>query len=125
MIPVETKDKWVYLELARKTAPSFAEHAATRTVECWGDDVMDGGSPISRRCPRGMTRRSCFLGFFGRTNDLRRGGKKDQADDHSKPEGPLPFDGRRMTTPGSRRTPTPAAAAISAMSPAWSQIFPR
>ena len=42
VVPVPTGNKQAYLDMAKKVAPMFAEYGAMRTVECWGDDVMDG-----------------------------------------------------------------------------------
>lgn len=42
VIPVVTANKPAYLDMAKKAAPIFAEYGAVRSVECWGDDVMDG-----------------------------------------------------------------------------------
>ena len=42
VIPVVTANKRAYLDMANKAAPIFAEYGALRSVECWGDDVMDG-----------------------------------------------------------------------------------
>jgi uncharacterized protein YbaA (DUF1428 family) len=42
VIPVMAENKQAYLHMAKKAAPIFAEYGAMRTVECWGDDVMDG-----------------------------------------------------------------------------------
>ena len=42
VIPVKTGNKQAYLDMAKKAAAIFAEYGATRSVECWGDDVMDG-----------------------------------------------------------------------------------
>src|ERR1700738_1363454 len=42
VIPVMAENKQAYLDMAKKAAPIFAEYGVMRTVECWGDDVMDG-----------------------------------------------------------------------------------
>jgi hypothetical protein len=68
VVPVRIENKQAYLDMAKKAAPIFAEYGALRTVECWGDDVMDGkitdsGKPSGRK----MMRRSCFPGSGGLT----------------------------------------------------------
>ena len=42
VVPVKPGNKQAYLDVAKRVAPVFAEYGATRTVECWGDDVMEG-----------------------------------------------------------------------------------
>ena len=42
VIPVKAGNKQAFLDMAKKMAPFFAEYGAMRTVECWGDDLMDG-----------------------------------------------------------------------------------
>jgi uncharacterized protein YbaA (DUF1428 family) len=51
-IPVMAEHKQADLDMAKKAAPIFAEHGAMRTVECWGDDVMDGKIPDFRNAIR-------------------------------------------------------------------------
>jgi uncharacterized protein YbaA (DUF1428 family) len=42
VIPVKTGNKQAFLDMAPKMSSIFAEHGAARSVECWGDDLMDG-----------------------------------------------------------------------------------
>lgn len=42
LIPVSPDQKEAFFDLARRAAPVFLEHGATRVVEAWGDDLPDG-----------------------------------------------------------------------------------
>jgi uncharacterized protein YbaA (DUF1428 family) len=42
VIPVPSGNRDAYLALAKKAAPVFLEHGATRVVEAWGDDIKPG-----------------------------------------------------------------------------------
>jgi uncharacterized protein YbaA (DUF1428 family) len=42
VVPAKADHKKAYLEIAKKWAAICAEYGATRTVECWGDEVTDG-----------------------------------------------------------------------------------
>lgn len=42
VIPVPTRNKDAYRDLAEKAWPAFRKHGALRQVECWGDDVPAG-----------------------------------------------------------------------------------
>ena len=42
VVPVPTGNKQAYLDIAKKVAPVFVEYGGGATIECWGDDVMDG-----------------------------------------------------------------------------------
>jgi uncharacterized protein YbaA (DUF1428 family) len=42
VIPVAEDKRDAYRDMAAKAAPVFIEHGATRVVECWGTDLMQG-----------------------------------------------------------------------------------
>lgn len=42
IVPVKTKRKQEYIDMASRMAKRFLEWGALRVVECWGDDVPDG-----------------------------------------------------------------------------------
>lgn len=102
VIPVRTADKLAYLELARKAAPIFAEHGAIRSVECWGDDVMDGKVTDLKRAVQAKDDETVVLSWVWwpdkATCDAAAG--KIMADDRLRPNSLLPFDGKRMIYAG-------------------------
>lgn len=42
LVPAKTAEKQAYHDFAARTAPTFEDYGALRTVECWGDNVPDG-----------------------------------------------------------------------------------
>ena len=99
IIPVETGNKQAYRDLAAKVAPLFAEFGATRTVECWADDVPDGKVTDMKRAVQAKQGETIVYSWIlwpdKATCDA--GSEKMMADDRMKPDGaPMPFDGTRM-----------------------------
>jgi uncharacterized protein YbaA (DUF1428 family) len=102
VIPVKTENKQAYLEMAKQAALVFAEYGATRTVECWGDDVMDGKLTDFKKAVQAKDDETVVFSWIGwpdkATCDAAAG--KIMADDRMKPHGPLPFDGQRLIYAG-------------------------
>jgi uncharacterized protein YbaA (DUF1428 family) len=102
VIPVQTGNKQAFLDMANKMAPIFAAHGALRTVECWGDDVMDGKVTDFKRAVQANADETVVLSWIcwpdKATCDAAHA--KFMADDSMKPEGPMPLDGRRMIFAG-------------------------
>lgn len=102
VIPVPTAKKEAYRDLAAKTAPIFLEYGATRVVECWGDDLPDGKTTDFRKAVKAVKaedgenvafswivwpdRQTCDSAHEKILSDPRM----------VKPDGPIPFDGKRM-----------------------------
>ena len=76
VVPVKTENKQAYLDMAKKVAPIFAEYGAMRTVECWGDDVMDGKVTDFKKAVQANDDETVVvvLGLVARQGDMRRGG---------------------------------------------------
>ena len=76
VVPVPTENKQAYLDMAKKVAPMFAEFGAMRTVECWGDDVMDGKVTDFKKAVQANDRETVVvvLGLVARQGDMRCGG---------------------------------------------------
>ena len=102
VIPVKTAEKQTYVELARKAAPIFAEHGAIRTVECWGDDVMDGKVTDLKKAVQAKSDETVVFSWAWWPDKATcdRAAEKIMGDDRLKPNGSLPFDGLRMIYAG-------------------------
>jgi uncharacterized protein YbaA (DUF1428 family) len=102
VVPVRTGNKPAYRDIAKKTAPIFAEHGALRVVECWGDDLMDGKVTDFRKAVRANDDETVVFSWIWwpdkATCDAATG--KIMADDRMKPSGSLPFDGQRLIDAG-------------------------
>jgi uncharacterized protein YbaA (DUF1428 family) len=102
VVPVQTENKPAYLDMARRTAPIFTEHGALRTIECWGDDLMDGKITDFRRSVQANDKETVVFSWIWwpdkATCDAAAG--KIMADDRMKPDGPMPFDGQRLIYAG-------------------------
>jgi uncharacterized protein YbaA (DUF1428 family) len=102
VIPVMTENKQAYLDMARNAAPIFAEYGAIRTVECWGDDVMDGKITDLKKAVRANENETVVFSWVcwpdKATCDAAAG--KIMTDDRMRPDGPMPFDGQRLIYAG-------------------------
>src|ERR1700749_483419 len=98
VIPVKSAHQAAYLDMAKRVAPVFAEYGATRTVECWGDDVLDGKVTDFKKAIQASVDETVVLAWVcwpdRGTGDPAAG--KIMADERAKPDNPLPFDGQRM-----------------------------
>lgn len=106
VIPVMTANKRAYLDMAKKAAPIFAEYGARRSVECWGDDVMDGKITDLKKAVRANNDETVVFSWVWwpdkATCDAAAG--KLMADDRMRPDGPMPFDGQRLIYAGFETT---------------------
>lgn len=103
IIPVETGNKQAYRDLAAFVAPLFAEYGATRTVECWGDDVPDGKVTDMKRAVEAKDGETIVYSWILWPDKATcdSASEKIMADDRMKPDGtPMPFDGQRMIYAG-------------------------
>ena len=102
VVPVPTENKQAYLDMAKKVAPMFAEFGALRTVECWGDDVMDGKVTDFKKAVQANDRETVVLAWVWWPDKATcdAAAAKMMADEQMKPSGPLPFDGQRMIYAG-------------------------
>ena len=102
VIPVKTGNKQAYLDMAKKAAAIFAEYGATRSVECWGDDVMDGKITDLRKAVQASDDETVVFSWVcwpdKATCDAAAG--KIMTDDRMRPDGPMPFDGQRLIYAG-------------------------
>ena len=102
VIPVKAGNKPAFLDMAKKMAPIFAEYGAMRTVECWGDDVMDGKVTDLKKAVQANNDETVALSWVWwpdkATCDAAAG--KIMADDRVKSYSPMPFDGQRTIYAG-------------------------
>ena len=98
VLPVHQAKKESYRELAARVAPLFEEHGATRIVEAWGDDVTHGKVTDFFRAVKAEEGENVVFSWIEWPSKEARdeGWKKVMADERMKPEGDMPFDGKRM-----------------------------
>jgi uncharacterized protein YbaA (DUF1428 family) len=100
--PVKTRNKQAYLDMAKQAAPIFAEYGATATIECWGDDVMDGKVTDLKKAVQANDDETVVISWAWwpdkATCDAAAG--KIMADDRLRSDGPMPFDSQRMIYAG-------------------------
>lgn len=99
VIPVKPGQKDAFRDMAAKAAPIFAEYGATRTVECWGEDVPDGKRTDFKRAVKAEEGEGIAFSWTywpdKATCDAAAG--KMMADERMKPgDEPMPFDMQRM-----------------------------
>lgn len=106
VIPVKNENKQAYLDMAKKAAPIFAEHGATGTVECWGDDVMAGKITDLKKAVQANDAETVVLSWVWWPDKATcdAAAEKIMADDRMRPDGPMPFDGQRLIYAGFEAT---------------------
>lgn len=98
LVPVPSRNKGVYRDLAKKAAAIFKEYGATRVVECWGDEVPDGKVTDFKMAVKATPEEAVVFSWVEwPSKELRdEGMKKVTADPRMKPSGDMPFSGERM-----------------------------
>ena len=102
VIPVKPGKKDAYRTMAAKAAPVFAECGATRTVECWGEDVPIGKLTDFRRAVKAEEGEDIAFSwiFWPDRATCDAASRKIMDDERMKPHGEMPFDGQRMIYAG-------------------------
>lgn len=92
------RDREAYRAMAARAAPLFLEHGATRVVEAWGDDVREGKVTDFRKAVKAEEGENVVFSWVEWPSKEARleGWKKVMDDPRMKPEGEMPFDGKRM-----------------------------
>ncbi|PSJ40522.1 DUF1428 domain-containing protein [Sphingomonas deserti] len=98
VLPVPNDNKEAYRTLAARMAVKFREYGAVRVVESWGDDVPDGKVTDYRRAVKAVDGENVVFSWIEWPSKAVRddGWAKLMADESSKPDGEMPFDGKRM-----------------------------
>jgi uncharacterized protein YbaA (DUF1428 family) len=98
VLPVHEAKAEAYRAMAAKVAPMFEEHGATRVVEALGDDLMDGKVTDYRKAVKAQDGENVVFSWIEWPSKEARvaGWEKIMADERMKPEGEMPFDGKRM-----------------------------
>jgi len=98
VIPVPMDKEDDYRALAAKAATIFIEYGAKRIVECWGDDVPDGQVTDFKRAVKAEADENVvFSWIVWPSKEVRDAAmSKIMSDPRTKPEGEMPFDGKRL-----------------------------
>ena len=98
LIPVSPDQKDAFFDLARRAAPVFLEHGATRVVEAWGDDLPDGKVTDFNRATKVTDgEKVVFAWIEWPSREVRDAGQaKVMTDPRMQDPGTVPFDGKRM-----------------------------
>jgi uncharacterized protein YbaA (DUF1428 family) len=98
IVPVPQGKREAYRELAAKMAKVFRQHGATRVIEAFGDDVPKGEVTDFYRAVKAEEGEGVVFSFIEWPDKSTR----DQAwkaimeDESLRPQGEMPFDGKRM-----------------------------
>jgi uncharacterized protein YbaA (DUF1428 family) len=123
VVPVPDGKRDAYRALASRMAKVFRQHGATRVVEAFGDDVPEGEVTDFHRAVKAEDGEGVVFSFIEWPDKTTRdeAWNKIMADDSMKPEGEMPFNGKRMFWGGfekvidtARQQARQAAAPISA-----------
>jgi uncharacterized protein YbaA (DUF1428 family) len=98
VVPVPQDKREAYRAQAAKMAPLFREHGATRVVEAWGDDVKKGEVTDFYRAVKAEDDENVVFALIEWPDKETRdaGWAKIMEDERMKPQGDMPFDGKRM-----------------------------
>jgi len=98
VVPVPNAKKEAYTKMAEKAAPIFREYGATRVVEAWGDDIMDGKVTDYKKAVKAEDDENIVFSYVEWPDKKTRDDawEKIMKDERMQPEGEMPFDGQRM-----------------------------
>ncbi|MGY0504491.1 DUF1428 domain-containing protein [Luteimonas sp. e5] len=103
VLPVPQDNRAAYLDLAKKTADTFAAAGALRVVETWSDDVPEGRVTDFRRAVLAEPGEAVVFSFIQWPDKATRDDAWQalMADPETEAN-EMPFDGRRMFWGGFR-----------------------
>ena len=102
LLPVPASNRDAYRDMARKAAEVFLEYGALRVVEAWGDDVPEGKTTDFQRAVLLEDGEHVVFSWVEWPSKQARDAAwpKLMEDARMKPDGDMPFDGRRMVYGG-------------------------
>jgi uncharacterized protein YbaA (DUF1428 family) len=98
VVPVPEGKRDAYRELASKMAKVFRQHGASRVIEAFSDDVSHGKVTDFYRAVKAEDGEGVVFSFIEWPDKATRdeAWKAIMADESLKPQGEMPFDGKRM-----------------------------
>jgi uncharacterized protein YbaA (DUF1428 family) len=98
VVPVPEGKRDAYRELASKMAKEFRKHGANRVVEAYGDDLSRGQVTDFYRAVKAEDGEGVVFSFIEWPDKAVRdeAWKAIMADESLRPDGDMPFDGKRM-----------------------------
>jgi uncharacterized protein YbaA (DUF1428 family) len=98
VVPVPEGKRDAYRELASRMAKVFRSHGANRVVEAFSDDVSHGKVTDFYRAVKAEDGEGVVFSFIEWPDKQTRDGAwaKIMADESLRPQGEMPFDGKRM-----------------------------
>ena len=98
VVPVPQGKREAYRELAAKMAKVFRQHGATHVVESFSDDVPKGEVTDFYRAVKAEPEEGVVFSFIEWPDKATRdeAWKKIMEDESLRPQGEMPFDGKRM-----------------------------
>ena len=98
VIPVPTDKKDAYRAMCEKVGPIFKEYGVLRMVETWGVDVPDGEVTDFRRSVQAEAGESVVFSWlvWPDKTTCDEAASKIMEDPRMRPDGEIPFDGKRM-----------------------------
>ncbi|WP_443030434.1 DUF1428 domain-containing protein [Sphingomonas sp. ZT3P38] len=98
LVPVAEGRKDAYRSLASLASTVFRDHGATRVVEAWGDDLPDGTVTDYKGAVQAQVDEKIVFSWVEWPDKPTRdaGMAKVMQDERMKPDGDMPFDGKRM-----------------------------
>ena len=97
IIPVKTGNEQAFLDMAEKMSSFFAGYGATRSVECWGDELMDGKVTDFRKAVQANDDETVVFSWDWWPDKVTYDtAMSTMMADGKTPDGAMPFDGRRL-----------------------------
>lgn len=98
VIPVKIANKPTFIEMTQKMSAIFAEQGATRSVECWGDDLMDGKVTDFRKAVQAKDDETVVFSWDAWPDKAAYDAamKVLMSDERMKPDDTMPFDRQRL-----------------------------
>ena len=96
--PVRHDRKDAYLAMASKTAPIFREYGALQVVEAWGNDLPRGTTTDFFMAVKAEDGENVVFSWivWPSKEAAEAAWQKLMADPRMRPDGDMPFDGKRM-----------------------------